>query len=170
MYYQALPIPINFIVCLCVSAHCVHICVHICMQAYQQKDVRWYAIRRSITVDCEPFSFRFHFYAVSPSYTDVTECLPATCSRNGECKEKIGGGTHCLCNPGWTGSNCGKRIDYCDPNPCGNGAECTKLLEGYSCSCTTGFQGQVCDEGRFFFLVFVLCTWSHLTALFTGPP
>ena len=34
---------------------------------------------------------------------------------------------------------------HCQPNPCRNGASCTALEHGYSCTCTMGFKGKHCD-------------------------
>ena len=34
---------------------------------------------------------------------------------------------------------------HCQPSPCRNGASCTALEHGYSCTCTMGFKGKHCD-------------------------
>ena len=39
-------------------------------------------------------------------YLDIVECTNTTCSGNGECIEKVGGGTECLCEAGYTSDNC----------------------------------------------------------------
>ena len=37
---------------------------------------------------------------------DITECKYSTCNGQGECIEIVGGGTECVCNPGYTSENC----------------------------------------------------------------
>ena len=39
----------------------------------------------------------------------------------------------------------------CSPNPCLNGALCVTIPGGYSCSCTSGFTGNNCEQqlGKF---------------------
>ena len=39
-------------------------------------------------------------------YLDIVECTNTTCSGNGDCIEKVGGGTECLCEAGYTSDNC----------------------------------------------------------------
>ena len=42
-------------------------------------------------------------------------------------------------------------VEKCSPNPCCHGAECSILMEGYSCNCTdTGFSGKNCDRGMIY--------------------
>ena len=44
----------------------------------------------------------------------------------------------CMCPPGWTSTNCEVQIDFCNPNPCQNGASCSKVgYLDYACSCST---------------------------------
>ena len=38
-------------------------------------------------------------------------------------------------------------INECASNPCQNGGSCTNLLNKYTCSCPTGFQGTQCETG-----------------------
>ena len=40
------------------------------------------------------------------SRLDITECNSATCNGQGECFEIVGGGTECVCNPGYTSHDC----------------------------------------------------------------
>ena len=39
-------------------------------------------------------------------------------------------------------------IDNCTPNPCKHGSGCTDLVNGYICSCSAGYTGQICDVGK----------------------
>lgn len=39
-------------------------------------------------------------------------------------------------------------IDECDNNPCQNGGRCTNVDGSFSCSCTDGWKGSVCDQGN----------------------
>ena len=47
----------------------------------------------------------------------------------------------CLCQEGYFGHNCEyiNVTDYCLPQPCQNGANCSNLLEDYQCNCSQGF-------------------------------
>ena len=38
--------------------------------------------------------------------TDVVECGVDTCLSGGTCLELVGGGTHCMCPPGFSGDDC----------------------------------------------------------------
>ena len=37
--------------------------------------------------------------------------------------------------------------DYCEQNPCKNGATCSNVEEGYQCTCKPGYSGAQCDQG-----------------------
>ena len=39
-------------------------------------------------------------------FVDITECSVSVCSGNGQCVEVVGGGTQCLCDAGYTSSDC----------------------------------------------------------------
>ena len=39
-------------------------------------------------------------------------------------------------------------VNECANNPCKNGATCANTIEGFNCTCTKGFQGQICNKGR----------------------
>ena len=39
-------------------------------------------------------------------------------------------------------------IDYCEPDQCQNGGICTDLVDGYTCSCATGYTGNNCENGN----------------------
>lgn len=50
----------------------------------------------------------------------------------------VNGGFFCSCDVGYSGKTCGVNIDDCEPAPCMNGANCTDMVNDYSCDCTTG--------------------------------
>lgn len=62
--------------------------------------------------------------------------------KNGKCTQTVADGvttSTCVCQPGWTGLNCGTLINYCDPaaNPCSVNAalpKCVSVLSGYLCT------------------------------------
>ena len=76
------------------------------------------------------------------------DCDCNSCSGNGLCREKVGGGFSCKCENGWKGKTCNINKDDCKPNPCGNGAVCEDLVAGYECVCTAGWTGKRCLEGQ----------------------
>ena len=50
---------------------------------------------------------------------------------------------YCVCAEGYTGSVCDVQIDECTSKPCLNDATCMDHVNGYNCSCTLGYQGNV---------------------------
>jgi len=48
----------------------------------------------------------------------------------------------CKCNDGWTGNNCDKVVDPCNPNPCKNYGVCK---EGGHCLCINDWSGPTCE-------------------------
>ncbi|KAJ6666703.1 hypothetical protein lerEdw1_020427 [Lerista edwardsae] len=55
-------------------------------------------------------------------------------------------GYNCLCDPGWTGSNCTENIDECVSNPCQHGGTCVDGVNGYNCECTNTWTGPQCQR------------------------
>lgn len=45
-------------------------------------------------------------------------------------------------------------VDECASNPCQNGATCNDQVNGYTCTCSGGWTGTICDQGKL--LCFVL--------------
>ena len=41
-------------------------------------------------------------------------------------------------------------IDECSSDPCQNGAKCTNNVNGYTCNCTAGLEGDNCQTGNHF--------------------
>ena len=39
-------------------------------------------------------------------------------------------------------------INECSPNQCNNGGSCTDLVNGFSCSCVAGYNGDDCSNGN----------------------
>ena len=63
-----------------------------------------------------------------------------SCSGNGICVVNA-----CVCDAGFTGTNCEIDVDECAPAPCQNGGACLDLVNGYTCSCVAGFTGTNCE-------------------------
>ena len=40
-------------------------------------------------------------------------------------------------------------INECSPNSCMNGGICTDLVNGFSCSCIAGYNGDDCSNGKY---------------------
>ncbi|XP_054027363.1 cubilin [Dryobates pubescens] len=66
---------------------------------------------------------------------------------NGQCLAVISG-YFCLCQAGWTGSNCTENIDECISSPCQNGGTCADGVNGYSCECTSAWTGPQCQTAQ----------------------
>ena len=45
------------------------------------------------------------------------------------------GDFECLCQQGYFSRHCELIIDYCLPQPCQNGANCSSILNNYLCTC-----------------------------------
>ena len=67
----------------------------------------------------------------------------------GDCLSLNSTSFKCWCPRGWTDTICSTAIDYCNPNPCQNGAQCSKVgYLDYQCSCTdcnSNFTGKNCE-------------------------
>jgi len=65
----------------------------------------------------------------------------------GTCVDDVNG-YQCACAPGYTGSNCQRRVDPCDSSPCLNDGRCTTThrQSSYECSCQPGFTGRRCES------------------------
>uniref|UniRef100_A0A8C9LFB5 Cubilin n=1 Tax=Pavo cristatus TaxID=9049 RepID=A0A8C9LFB5_PAVCR len=77
--------------------------------------------------------------------TDICQ-LQNPCA-NGQCLVMTSG-YFCLCNAGWTGSNCTENIDECISNPCQNGGICIDGVSGYTCECTSAWTGPQCQTAQ----------------------
>ena len=75
------------------------------------------------------------------------DCEVDTCSSNGVCKERLGGGFLCICDNGWKGVHCDENIDDCRQNQCAHGAECVDTLADFECICMAGWTGKTCNQG-----------------------
>ena len=40
-------------------------------------------------------------------------------------------------------------IDYCNSNPCMNGATCVDNVSSFTCNCPAGYSGDTCETGMF---------------------
>ncbi|XP_068942361.1 cubilin [Petaurus breviceps papuanus] len=63
---------------------------------------------------------------------------------NGQCIETVSS-YHCMCHPGWEGTNCTENINECLSDPCFNGGTCTDGINGYTCECTSAWTGSQCQ-------------------------
>ncbi|XP_072036251.1 uncharacterized protein [Amphiura filiformis] len=77
-----------------------------------------------------------------PIDPDIDECASAPCV-NGVCVDGINRYT-CVCDSGWTGTNCDTNIDDCANVPCANGL-CVDGINQYTCMCNPGWTGTNCN-------------------------
>ncbi|XP_028301371.1 protein crumbs homolog 1 isoform X2 [Gouania willdenowi] len=84
----------------------------------------------------------------------INLCEPSPCQNGGRCDRRIGGYfCHCLRRSldGFTygGVNCSVRLVGCEGHECQNHGSCSPFLldgtHGYSCSCSPGFTGPLCQ-------------------------
>ena len=83
--------------------------------------------------------------------TDIKECKEDTCAVAEACKEKLGGGTVCICPPGLTGGRCEVDVDECSPTPCRHGGQCTEnkdMINEFECFCTPQWTGKTCSKSK----------------------
>ena len=66
-------------------------------------------------------------------------CKPVDPCVFGDCKN-IGRGQYtCVCQPGYTGTNCDQEVDECASQPCQNDGTCSNGLPGkFNCKCPLG--------------------------------
>ncbi|XP_078251223.1 sushi, von Willebrand factor type A, EGF and pentraxin domain-containing protein 1 isoform X2 [Rhinoraja longicauda] len=76
---------------------------------------------------------------------EFNDCFLHPCQHNGSCKS-IGSGYVCVCQPGFTGTNCETNINECASDPCQNNAACQDGIGRFVCLCQPGFMGQFCEE------------------------
>lgn len=54
----------------------------------------------------------------------------------------------CVCGGGYTGIHCEVNIDECLSQPCHNGAQCTDLVNKFSCQCLPSFGASDCSISK----------------------
>ena len=78
-------------------------------------------------------------------------CVTAACDGI-DCGQAGGQGTcssgSCVCNTGWSGTNCQDGAGPCAGTPCSNGAACSVYGSTFTCICTDGWTGSSCDQNE----------------------
>lgn len=89
----------------------------------------------------------------------MDRCDPNPCQNGGRCESSVGGYT-CHC-PGrslggalYGGTHCERKLTGCEGHQCQNRGVCSPLLrdgaDRYTCSCTPGFSGDLCQTATSF--------------------
>uniref|UniRef100_A0A6Q2X482 Notch receptor 2 n=1 Tax=Esox lucius TaxID=8010 RepID=A0A6Q2X482_ESOLU len=79
----------------------------------------------------------------------VDLCQSKPCHNSGTCSMNTSSvhGYTCICQPGFTGFNCGELEGYnCAKLHCQNGGECQSQSGHLHCRCQPGFSGQHCEK------------------------
>lgn len=86
------------------------------------------------------------------SSLDIDDCSSDPCGSNGACID-LESSYKCICDPGYTGSDC---HSVCDDEHCFNNGTCT-LCDGgicketglpYTCSCPSDLYGALCTDRK----------------------
>lgn len=88
----------------------------------------------------------------------IDQCDPNPCRNGGRCESSVGGYTcHCLGQRVggalYGGPTCERRLTGCEGHQCQNRGVCSPLADGedgYTCSCTPGFGGNLCQMSTVF--------------------
>ncbi|CAF4368645.1 unnamed protein product [Adineta steineri] len=64
----------------------------------------------------------------------------------GVCKITSKSTFNCTCSPGFEGTRCERRINYCLNITCYNEGVCRSVSLGYICQCLSGTSGQHCEK------------------------
>eukprot|EP00117_Sycon_ciliatum_P017499 scpid71991/ scgid16462/ Protocadherin Fat 3; FAT tumor suppressor homolog 3 len=68
------------------------------------------------------------------------------CNTEGECVFNTDSRSYmCQCQPGRTGYYCEDEIDECGSEPCQNGGRCVDAFNSFSCNCSVGYEGDLCQ-------------------------
>ena len=74
----------------------------------------------------------------------------------------------CTCAPGWEGSRCERKIDYCVNVTCYNKGLCRPLLGNYKCECLIGsYSGRHCEvvDGKVVVRQFIAKSFAYLAII-----
>ena len=115
-------------------------------------------------------------------FVDFDECASSPCQNMGTCFDAIDGYT-CICMAGYNGDSCEKSknfgwlfsflneiliilkldVEECASMPCLNNGTCVDEINRFTCNCTSGYTGAVCETSRIVFKSKIDC-WSFLSA------
>ncbi|CAF1338165.1 unnamed protein product, partial [Didymodactylos carnosus] len=77
---------------------------------------------------------------------NITFCSYSPCQHNGTCILIEAPAGICLCEPGYIGAFCEKRVPFCQENPCRNNGTCVPSGVDGQCICLPGNSGRVCER------------------------
>ena len=94
----------------------------------------------------------------APSVCSSSPCSTDT-SQHYNCVDYDHGLYGCVCQSGWTGTNCDTAINGCNPNLCVNSNSCSKGSgSSFTCNCKSGYYGTYCQSEfhqSYYFLILV---------------
>ncbi len=97
------------------------------------------SITLSATVLCAPF-----YSGNSCDIFNHCESNAVTCSDQGMCTNDLDSYT-CVCNAGYTGTDCETNIDDCVNRNCSGNGVCVDGVNSFSCECVSDFTGEMCS-------------------------
>jgi hypothetical protein len=80
-------------------------------------------------------------------------CVPYS-SNEPWCNISQAGQSCCQCLAGYSGPRCETELNECASNPCVNGGKCNNLINKYTCTCPSGFEGLKCESKWIFAFLF----------------
>ena len=128
-------------------AYYIKICMHACMHAYMHTYIHTYMHTHTCMHTCTYMHAHMYIHACTHVHTCVHAHDPYLSERYSTAlvRQAMAGPVYDI---GYYYSMLiVSDIDECASQPCQNGSTCTDLVDGYQCSCVSGFTGADCSQG-----------------------